>query len=68
MTKKDFELIAAILRTFTKDNNHWLLCLAFAVRLAQVNPRFDAKRFALACGPPADDASAFAGEVKAMAR
>jgi hypothetical protein len=57
MTKKDYELIAAVLRESVETaHNAGELNMArrtarnFAIRLADTNPRFDGKRFLKACG------------------
>lgn len=60
MTRKDFELIADVLRKHRASYpGHWDPNLrracddhakAFADRLALVNPRFDRARFLAACG------------------
>lgn len=66
MAKKDFIAIAAVLKTFDRADNHWLLCLAFVVRFSQINPRFNPTRFATACGLSASDVESFADEVRAV--
>jgi len=53
MTRKDFQLIADVLRTSsTTPMNRCVvkdIALTFASELQKVNPRFDAKRFVEAC-------------------
>lgn len=67
MTKKDYELIARVLRDESSDGQAYrpdeTLCLAMADALAEDNPRFDRVKFLVACGvnverydfPPSDD-------------
>lgn len=57
MKKKHFELIAGILKTHIGVANntqairmHFSICIEFADRLAQVNPRFQKDKFLIACG------------------
>jgi hypothetical protein len=51
MTKKDFELIAAVLRAnSTETVVRERVALDFADELAATNPRFDRARFLRACG------------------
>ena len=51
MTKKDFELIAGVLRDFdfaegiSPETTRLLLAEDFAAKLATTNERFDAERF-----------------------
>lgn len=51
MTRKDFELIAEIVRTTFPNNYNLRVNIAerFADRLAETNPRFDRERFVEAC-------------------
>ena len=54
MSKKDFELIAVLLRDFPRTDDEyetWCAgCHKFADALATTNPRFDRARFLEACG------------------
>ena len=53
MTKKDFELIARVLK-YTRNvepESHRLYVEAFASVLANTNPRFDHAKFVRACQP-----------------
>lgn len=55
MTKRDFDLIARVVRACYVDKRfgaYEVLTVAerFADELAQVNPRFDRARFLQACG------------------
>ena len=53
MTRKDFQLIAEVLRDSTaigSDFEHAALCRDFARALATTNPRFDKEKFLRACG------------------
>ena len=63
MTRKDFELIAAVLKR-EKPLESWspnkmvqwqLIVHGLISALAQTNPRFDALRFSKACGGSAED-------------
>lgn len=49
MTKKDFELIARVVRTITCRETRAAVCGAFSKLLEQDNPSFDRLRFAEAC-------------------
>ncbi len=51
MTKKDYQLIAAILVKCQDDAETDILPIInrFATELAKTNPRFDSKRFVHAC-------------------
>lgn len=52
MSKKDYELIASVLRgakAYTKPDDHVLLVGDFTNALATTNPRFDRARFIAAC-------------------
>ena len=52
MTKKDFILIAATLKSLKPDaDGNWnSTCRAFADMCASQNPRFDRQKFLDACG------------------
>lgn len=54
MTRKDYELIAKVLRDFVGDNGDVIdrdkLALELSKELAQDNPRFDRERFLVASG------------------
>lgn len=53
MTRKDFVLVAGVIKNHAKDGNAQAinaLALDFAVRFKKVNPRFDTVRFLDACG------------------
>ena len=52
MTRKDFELIAAVVANTlatVSDNSRQCLALDFAYALQESNPRFDKARFVKAC-------------------
>jgi hypothetical protein len=55
MTRKDFQLIANVLKaSSTSPANRMVvqeLALTFAHQLAQTNPRFDKQQFVKACLP-----------------
>lgn len=55
MTKKDFELLAEIMREsggdFRSNTAHAAHAGMMAERLATTNPRFDRSKFILACMP-----------------
>ena len=58
MTRRDFELIAGVLKYIrdlktTDADTLDLLAYAFATELGRNNQRFDKVRFMLACGCPA---------------
>lgn len=54
MTRKDYELIAKVLRDFVGDSGDVIdrdkIALELSKALAQENPRFDTKRFLIASG------------------
>lgn len=57
MTKKDFELIAAVLiaaRAYVQHSNMDFLSRAFADALATTNKQFNRDKFLRACGCPAN--------------
>lgn len=53
MTRKDFQLIADVLKGHQDGGAHDVvirgLALSFAIELAKTNPRFDKQRFVKAC-------------------
>lgn len=54
MTRKDYELVAGIIREgeqFFAPRAHARFALSAARRLQETNARFDAERFVLACRP-----------------
>ena len=58
MTRRDFELIAGVVRYIrelktTDADTLDLLAWGFATELSKNNPRFDKARFMTACGCPA---------------
>jgi len=50
MTKKDFELIAEIVKIYNDKTGGEYLIKLFADRLQKENPRFNYRRFWIACG------------------
>jgi len=48
MTKKDFQLIASVLKD-TATYGHWNVVAKMADMLATTNPRFDRENFLKAC-------------------
>ena len=53
MSRKDFQLIAATIKTslaFVKDEQRQCFALDIAHGLKETNPRFDISRFLKACG------------------
>jgi hypothetical protein len=55
MSRKDYELIARVLRDANVADEHQYellerIALGFALELAATNPRFDRERFLAACG------------------
>lgn len=52
MTKKDYELIASVLRDALVNNWKWYMIRnCMANKLAEKNPRFDIVKFLEACEP-----------------
>jgi hypothetical protein len=49
MTKRDFELIASVVREIDDDATRRQVANAFCARLALLNDRFDNARFLSAC-------------------
>jgi len=49
MTRKDFELIARVIRNIDDKDSRNQTALNFATELKQTNPRFDTQRFVTAC-------------------
>ena len=62
MSKKDFELIAAIVATLPEPTRSFC-AEAFSNRLGSTNPRFDSARFLKACNHTAPVAVANDGSV-----
>lgn len=54
MTRKDFQLVADVIKSHAKNAEDSsvinAIALDFSVRFQKVNPRFDTKRFLDACG------------------
>lgn len=51
MTRKDFELIASVLRRLPGKVNKGMVVDAFRQELVRTNSRFDSDRFTKACFP-----------------
>ena len=51
MSKKDFELIATVIRNYKGDGSPDSIARAFGAELLNANPRFDLKRFVATCVP-----------------
>jgi hypothetical protein len=51
MTKKDYELIASVIRLWTTGETRIHLAFKMSEALKGTNPRFDAERFYAACFP-----------------
>lgn len=52
MTRKDFELIASVIRSMDSESNSRIaIAEAFADALWQINPRYARTRFLVACEP-----------------
>ena len=50
MTRKDFQLVADILKMHVTSHTAQAMALDFAQAFQKTNPRFDKKRFLDACG------------------
>jgi len=50
MTRKDFQLIADVLKFHIETHTAQAMALDFAQALSKVNSRFDKRRFLSACG------------------
>jgi hypothetical protein len=50
MTRKDFQLVADILKLHVASHTAQAMALDFAQAFQKTNPRFDKKRFLDACG------------------
>jgi len=55
MTRKDFQLIADVIKLHVDSHTGQALALDFAQALLKANPRFDRRRFLSACGLPSID-------------
>ena len=65
MSRKDFELIARVIKNIEDENIRKETALNFANELQSVNPRFDVSRFVKACtGMHHKTAEAAALEIK----
>jgi|TARA_R110000765_G_scaffold24436_2_gene61185 hypothetical protein len=51
MTRKDFQLIANVVKTIDDKKTRDAVAVTFAQKLNTINPRFDMTRFCLACKP-----------------
>ena len=49
MTRKDFQMIADVVKTIEDHHTRHTVAMNFAVKLKDVNPRFDVSRFVGAC-------------------
>ena len=49
MTRKDFQMIADVVKTIEDSKTRHTVAMNFAVKLKGVNPRFDISRFVGAC-------------------
>jgi len=49
MTRKDFKLISEVIASVDNKDQRNYLGIEFARRLKSVNPRFDLRRFLVAC-------------------
>lgn len=50
MTKKHFQLIAAVVQNIRDNDDRVNAAIAFANAFREENPRFDSERFFAACG------------------
>ena len=51
MTRKDFQLIADVVKTIDDKQTRDAVAVTFAQKLNTLNPRFNMTRFCLACKP-----------------
>ena len=51
MTRKDFQLIANVVKTIDDKQTRDAVAVTFAKKLNTLNPRIDMTRFCLACKP-----------------
>jgi hypothetical protein len=51
MTRKDFQLIANVVKTIDDKKTRDAVAVTFAQKLNTLNPRFNMTRFCLACQP-----------------
>ena len=49
MTRKDFKLISEVIKEINPADARYKAAMKFAVRLKNVNPRFDVQKFLEAC-------------------
>ena len=52
MTRKDFQMIADVVKMIGDKDTRHTVAMNFAVKLKDVNPRFDINRFVGACNSP----------------
>ena len=52
MTRKDFQMIADVVKMINDKDTRHTVAMNFAVKLKDVNPRFDISRFVGACNSP----------------
>jgi|TARA_R100001129_G_scaffold158060_1_gene121567 hypothetical protein len=49
MTRKDFQMIADVVKNIEDSKTRHIVAMDFALKLKAVNPRFDISRFVGAC-------------------
>ena len=49
MTRKDFQMIADVVKTIEDNHTRHTVAMNFAVKLKDVNPRFNVSKFVGAC-------------------
>ena len=54
LTRKDFQLIADVVKTIDNKDTRDAVAVTFAQKLNTLNPRFNMTRFCLACKPTED--------------
>jgi hypothetical protein len=66
LTRRDFLLIAAAIHDLPPDSDAATVAALFAFRLRTTNPRFDCRRFLVACGVDETEAAATAARIEAQ--
>ena len=50
MTRKHFELVAEVMKSYLGSESHIYICRSLASEFAEINPRFNRAKFMQACG------------------
>ena len=50
MTRKHFQLVADVMKSYIGSDDHVHICRSLASEFGEINPRFDRAKFMQACG------------------